>query len=106
MVENGLGAKDVLVQNGKGSFTVNDSYRIDYIKKHIEACKVAIEHNVDLMGYLAWGCLDLVSVSTGQMSKRYGLIYVDVDDEGKGTFNRYRKESFYWYKQLIETNGE
>lgn len=106
LVENGLGAKDTLVEDGKDGLTVKDDYRIDYLKKHIDACKVALDHDVEVMGYLSWGCLDLVSASTGQMSKRYGLIYVDVDDEGNGTFNRYRKESFYWYKQLIEKNGE
>ena len=105
LVENGLGAKDVLVEDERGDLTVNDDYRIDYLNNHIEACRAALEHDVDLMGYLAWGCLDLVSASTGQMSKRYGLIYVDVDDEGKGTFKRYKKKSFHWYKQKIKKDG-
>lgn len=104
MVENGLGAKDVLIEKN-GIKTVEDPYRIDYIRKHIIEMNKAIEDGVDLMGYLAWGCIDLVSCSTGEMSKRYGFIYVDVDDEGNGTFNRYKKQSFDWYKEVIETNG-
>ncbi len=105
IVENGLGARDSLVDDGQGGFTVKDDYRIDYISKHIVQMKEAMEDGVELMGYLPWGCIDLVSASTGQMSKRYGLIYVDVDDEGKGTFKRYKKESFMWYQNVIETNG-
>ncbi|OTO77372.1 MULTISPECIES: glycoside hydrolase family 1 protein [unclassified Enterococcus] len=105
LVENGLGAKDNLIPDSKDSFTVNDTYRIDYICKHINQMYEAIEDGVDLMGYMSWGCLDLVSASTGQMSKRYGFVYVDVDDDGKGTFNRYRKQSFDWYRQVISTNG-
>ena len=69
--------------------------------------KAAVEEDgVDLLGYTSWGCIDLVSASTGEMKKRYGFIYVDLDDEGHGTMNRYRKKSFYWYKKVIETNGE
>ncbi len=106
LVENGLGAKDTLVKDQEGNWTVNDQYRIDYLKEHVKACGEAIKQGVDLMGYLAWGCIDLVSASTGQMSKRYGLIYVDVDDEGNGTFDRYKKSSFEWYKNIIKENGE
>ena len=102
VVENGMGAKDVLESDG----TVHDSYRIDYFKAHFEQMKEAIDEGVDLIGYTSWGCIDLVSASTSQMSKRYGFIYVDADDEGHGTYDRYRKDSFYWYKKVIATNGE
>lgn len=107
IVENGLGAKDELVDDGKGSFTVNDDYRIAYLRAHIEALKQAVEEDgVELWGYTPWGCIDLVSASTGEMSKRYGFIYVDRADDGTGTMNRYRKKSFYWYKKVIASNGE
>ena len=102
IVENGLGAYDELTEDNK----VYDNYRIDYLKKHIEQMSEAIEDGVDLMGYLSWGPIDLVSMSTSEMSKRYGYIYVDKDDDGNGTLDRYRKKSFHWYKQVIETNGE
>lgn len=103
IVENGLGAKDVADVNGY----VEDDYRIDYLKSHIEAMKDAVEiDGVDLMGYTPWGCIDLVSASTGEMSKRYGFIYVDLDDSGNGTGKRFRKKSFYWYKKVIAANGE
>lgn len=102
IVENGLGAKDELV-NG----AVDDDYRIDYLRKHILAMKEAIElDGVDLMGYTSWGCIDLISASTGEMSKRYGMIYVDLDDSGNGSFKRYKKKSFNWYKEVIASNGE
>ena len=101
IVENGLGAKDVL-ENGK----VHDPYRIEYLREHFkEMYKAIVEDGVELMGYTSWACIDLVSESTKQMSKRYGYIYVDADDYGKGTYNRYRKDSFYWYKKVIENNG-
>ena len=101
ITENGLGASDTL-EDGK----VHDPYRIEYIRRHIEEMRKAIDDGVDLFGYTVWGCLDLISVSTGEMRKRYGFIYVDRDDEGRGTFDRYRKDSFYWYKKVIATNGE
>ncbi|MFV0395618.1 MAG: 6-phospho-beta-glucosidase [Coprobacillaceae bacterium] len=102
IVENGLGAKDKLVNN-----TVEDDYRIEYLKEHIKAMKDAIDiDGVDLLGYTTWGCIDLVSASTGEMSKRYGFIYVDKDNQGNGTNKRYKKKSFDWYKKVIETNGE
>lgn len=100
IVENGIGVKEELINKG-----VEDDYRIDYIKNHIEQLKEAAEDGVDIMGYCMWGPFDLVSNSTGEMSKRYGFIYVDVDDSGNGSFNRYKKKSFYWYKKLIESNG-
>jgi 6-phospho-beta-glucosidase len=102
VVENGLGAKDA-VENG----VINDDYRIKYLKDHIQSMKDAIEiDGVDVMGYTSWGCIDLVSASTGEMSKRYGYIYVDLDDEGNGTYKRIKKKSFNWYKKVIDTNGE
>ncbi len=100
--ENGLGARDTLTPDGE----IHDVYRIDYLKQHIEQMKEAVKEGVDLMGYTPWGCIDLISCGTSQMSKRYGLIYVDQDDRGNGTLNRYRKDSFYWYKNVIATNGE
>jgi len=105
IVENGLGAKDVLVDGPNGP-TVEDDYRIDYLRKHLEQVKEAIEDGVEVMGYTSWGCIDLVSASTAQMSKRYGYIYVDRNDDGTGSLNRYKKKSFYWYKKVIESNGE
>ena len=102
IVENGLGAKDELI-NG----TVDDQYRIEYFREHMKEMLNAIEYDgVDLMGYTSWGCIDLVSESTKQMSKRYGLIYVDADDYGQGTYKRYKKKSFDFYKKVIETNGQ
>ncbi len=101
VVENGLGAKDELV-NG----TVDDQYRIDYFDAHFkEMYNAIVEDGVDLMGYTSWGCIDIVSESTKQMSKRYGFIYVDCDDLGNGTYKRYKKKSFDYYKHVIETNG-
>lgn len=101
IVENGLGAKDELV-NG----TVEDDYRIDYMRQHIlEMEKAVCLDGVELLGYTMWGPIDLVSASTGEMSKRYGVIYVDMDDVGKGSKRRYRKKSFYWYKKVIASNG-
>lgn len=102
IVENGLGAKDILEKDG----SIHDPYRIDYLNKHIKAMKECIEEDgVDLFGYTWWGCIDLVSASTGEMAKRYGFVYVDSDDYGNGTFKRYKKDSFYWYKKVIESNG-
>ena len=103
IVENGLGAKDVVAEDGK----VHDPYRCEYLRDHVKAMSDAInEDGVDLWGYTWWGCIDLVSESTRQMSKRYGFIYVDVDDYGKGTFKRIKKDSFDYYRQVIESNGE
>lgn len=103
VVENGLGAVDSVKEDG----SIDDGYRIDYLSSHIRAMmEAADEDGVDIMGYTPWGCIDLVSATTGEMSKRYGLIYVDKDDAGKGTLNRMRKNSFYWYKEVIASNGE
>ena len=86
--------------------TVNDDYRIDYLREHILQMKEAIKDGVDLFGYTMWGCIDMISASTSQMSKRYGFIYVDQDDMGHGTKKRYKKKSFDWYKKVIQSNGE
>ncbi|MEG6567919.1 6-phospho-beta-glucosidase [Thermoanaerobacterium saccharolyticum] len=102
VVENGLGAVDTVEEDG----SINDDYRIEYLREHIKEMKEAIADGVDLIGYTPWGCIDLVSASTGEMEKRYGFIYVDKDNEGKGTLKRIPKKSFYWYKKVIETNGE
>ena len=102
VVENGLGAKDVLEPDG----SIHDSYRIDYLRQHIEQMAEAVKDGVDLIGYTPWGCIDLVSASTGEMAKRYGFIYVEKYDDGTGTLARRRKDSFYWYKKVIASNGE
>lgn len=103
IVENGFGAVDVKEEDG----TVNDDYRVAYLAAHIREMEKAIElDGVDLMGYTPWGCIDLVSFTTGEMKKRYGFIYVDKDNEGKGTLERSKKRSFDWYRKVIATNGE
>ncbi|GAB2319700.1 glycoside hydrolase family 1 protein [Alkalibacterium sp. s-m-22] len=101
IVENGMGSKDELIDG-----EVHDDYRIQYFKDHFLAMNDAINEGVELMGYTSWGCIDLVSASTSQMSKRYGFIYVDLDDYNKGTLARYPKDSFYWYQEVIKTNGQ
>lgn len=101
LVENGLGAKDVPAENGE----VQDDYRIDYLRQHVQAMADAITDGVPLMGFTPWGCIDLVAASTGEMSKRYGFIYVDRDNLGNGTLNRTPKKSFHWYKRVIASNG-
>lgn len=101
VVENGLGAKDVIEIDG----TINDEYRIDYLKNHIIAMKEAINDGVELIGYTPWGCIDLISASTSEISKRYGFIYVDLNDDGKGTLKRLPKRSFKWYSDVIASNG-
>ena len=100
ITENGLGAKD-RVEEGK----IHDSYRIAYLAEHIQAMADAIEDGVELIGYTPWGCIDLVSMSPGEMDKRYGFIYVDKDNQGKGSLKRIKKDSFEWYKKVISTNG-
>lgn len=98
ITENGLGAYDEIEADG----TINDDYRIDYFSKHIEQVKLAVEEDyVECMGYLTWGPIDLVSATTGQMSKRYGFIHVDLNDDGSGTLERSRKKSFFWFKEQI-----
>ncbi|WP_371030869.1 glycoside hydrolase family 1 protein [Pseudoclavibacter sp. JSM 162008] len=104
IVENGLGAKDQLVEVG-GVKTVEDDYRIAYLNDHLVQAGEAIADGVELLGYTTWGCIDLVSASTAQLSKRYGFIYVDRNDDGSGTLERYKKKSFDWYAEVIRTNG-
>ena len=102
VVENGLGAADTVETDD----SIHDDYRIDYLRKHITALREAINDGVDLIGYTTWGCIDEVSMVTGEMKKRYGFIYVDRDNEGSGTLKRLKKDSFYWYKKVIASNGE
>lgn len=103
IVENGLGAVDIQEPDG----AVHDEYRIQYMREHIqEMAKAVSEDGIPLMGYTMWGPIDLVSASTGEMKKRYGFVYVDKDNDGNGTLKRSRKDSFYWYKKVIATNGE
>lgn len=102
VVENGLGAYDEINEDG----SINDDYRIDYLREHIVQMKEAVKDGVDLLGYTPWGCIDLVSASTGEMRKRYGFIYVDKYDDGTGDLSRKKKKSFEWYKGVIASNGE
>lgn len=103
IVENGLGAVDIPDENGY----VEDDYRISYLKAHLKEMYDAIElDGVECLGYTSWGCIDLVSAGTGEMKKRYGYIYVDRDNHGNGTLKRTPKKSFYWYKNVIATNGK
>jgi 6-phospho-beta-glucosidase len=103
IVENGFGAIDIKEEDG----SCNDDYRIAYLAEHITEMKKAVEFDgVDLMGYTPWGCIDLVSFTTGEMKKRYGFIYVDKDNDGNGTLGRSKKKSFDWYKKVIQANGE
>ena len=103
IVENGLGARDEPGKDGE----IDDDYRIAYLESHIRAMMAAVdEDGVDLIGYTPWGCVDLISATTGEMSKRYGFIYVDKDDSGNGTLKRVRKKSFAWYREVIAANGE
>lgn len=101
VVENGLGTYDEI----KGE-KVYDDYRIEYLSKHINQLKLAIKDGVDVIGYLTWAAMDVVSTGEGQLAKRYGFVYVDRNDDGSGTLNRYKKKSYYWYKKVIETNGD
>ena len=102
IVENGFGAIDVLEKDG----VCHDPYRVEYLKAHIEQMKKAVDvDGVELMGYTPWGCIDLVSFTTGELKKRYGFIYVDKNDDGTGDGKRYKKDSFFWYQNVIKTNG-
>ena len=102
IVENGFGAIDVL----KEDKTCDDDYRIAYLRETYYRNEKGVELDGDLIGYTPWGCIDLVSFTTGEMKKRYGFIYVDIDNEGNGSGNRYKKKSFDWYKNVIRSNGE
>ncbi|MDN5680881.1 MAG: family 1 glycosylhydrolase, partial [Ewingella sp.] len=101
IVENGLGARDQVEADG----SINDDYRIQYINDHLVQVREAIADGVEVMGYTSWGPIDLVSASKAEFSKRYGFIYVDCDDQGKGTLERRRKKSFYWYADIIKNHG-
>lgn len=101
VVENGLGTEDTMEPDG----SIHDPYRIEYLREHIRQMEGAVEDGVDLMGYTVWGCTDLVSASTGEMAKRYGLVYVNKDNDGNGNLSRHRKDSFFWYKKVIASNG-
>ena len=103
IVENGLGANDVVEEDG----SIHDPYRVDYMRAHIKAMLEAVdEDGIPLLGYTSWGCIDLVSASTGEMRKRYGMIYVDKQNDGTGSMRRLKKDSFYWYKKVIASSGE
>lgn len=102
IVENGIGIEDYLDIDGE----INDDFRIEYFRRHIEEMKKAVDDGVNVIGYMVWSPIDLISSSTGEMKKRYGFIYVDLDNNGQGTFQRKKKKSFYWFKKVIETNGE
>lgn len=104
IVENGLGARDTAVVED-GQMRVHDDYRIDYLRRHIVEIGHAIDDGVEVIGYTPWGCIDLVSASKTEISKRYGFIYVDADDAGNGTYDRFRKDSFWWYARVIASNG-
>ena len=105
VVENGLGAVDLLIEDEHGNKTVEDDYRIQYLHDHLVQLREAIEDGVEVLGYTTWGCIDLVSASTAELKKRYGFIYVDRNDDGSGTLDRYKKKSFYWYRKVIQSNG-
>ncbi len=102
ITENGLGAFDTLEADG----SIHDSYRIEYLREHIKACKEAIMDGVDLRGYYPWGPIDIISCSSSEMTKRYGFIYVDLDNDGNGSGRRYKKDSYYWYQRVTSSNGE
>lgn len=105
IVENGLGAVDQLMEDENGTLTVMDDYRIQYLNDHLVQVREAIEDGVEVLGYTAWGCIDLVSASSAELKKRYGFIYVDRNDDGTGTLERYKKKSFHWYQKVIASNG-
>lgn len=105
IVENGLGAVDELITLPDGTKTVNDDYRINYMNDHLVQVEEAIEDGVEIMGYTSWGCIDLISFTTAEIKKRYGMIYVDRNQDGSGSLDRYKKKSFHWYKEVIESNG-
>lgn len=102
IVENGIGVKEELNEN----HTVQDPYRVDFIRKHIEQMRFAVDDGVEVLGYLMWAALDIVSQSKGEMCKRYSFIYVDINDDGSGSGKRYKKEGYDWYKKVIASNGE
>ncbi len=103
IVENGLGAVDTIGEDGQ----IDDDYRIEYLRDHLREMMKAMEiDGVECLGYTMWGPVDLVSLSTGEMKKRYGFIYVDLDDKGNGTGERKKKKSYDWMKEVIASQGE
>jgi 6-phospho-beta-glucosidase len=102
IVENGMGSNDEVTEDNK----IHDDYRIDYTKKHLVEVAEALKDGVPVMGYTYWGPIDIVSAGTGEMKKRYGFVYVDKDNAGNGSLKRLKKDSFYWYQEVIATNGE
>ena len=102
IAENGLGAWDVVEEDGG----IHDTYRIEYLRQHIIQVQECRKDGVDILAYLSWAPIDMVSSSSAEMSKRYGYIYVDLDDYGKGSGKRLKKDSFYWYQHVIKTNGK
>lgn len=106
IVENGMGFKDQLVTDENGGYTVKDHYRMEFFRQHLLQVSEALKDGVPVLGYTSWAPIDIVSNSECQMEKRYGFIYVDRNDKGEGTLERYRKQSFYWYQEVIKTNGE
>ena len=102
IVENGLGTSDEITEDGK----IHDDERMEYLRQHVMMMKEAIEDGTDLIGYTWWGPIDIVSAGTGEMKKRYGFVYVDKNNEGTGTLKRIRKDSYDYYKQIIQSNGE
>lgn len=105
IVENGLGANDELVEDEQGNLTVDDNYRIDYLEQHLLQVGEALKDGVEVLGYTSWGPIDIVSNSVCEMKKRYGFIYVDKHNDGSGSLKRYKKKSFNWYQEVINTNG-
>ena len=101
IVENGIGVSETVAEDGQ----IHDDYRIDYLEKHISEMEKAIDDGVELIGYTIWSAVDIVSASTGEMKKRYGIIFVDKYDDGTGTLDRKKKDSVYWYQKVIERNG-
>ena len=101
IVENGLGVKEQPDEHGQ----IHDDYRVTYLREHLIQIKAALQDGVDVMGYLAWAPIDMISAASGEMSKRYGFIYVDQDDQGGGTLKRSKKDSFAWYQNVIQTKG-
>jgi len=105
IVENGLGAKDRVIKDESGKIKIHDDYRIEYLSEHLKQVYEAIEDGVDIIGFLSWAAMDVVSTTEGSIDKRYGFIYIDLQSDGTGTLERYKKDSFFWYKKVIETSG-
>jgi 6-phospho-beta-glucosidase len=102
ITENGFGMFDTLTEDKQ----VHDEYRIDYLRQHVNSIREAIKDGVDVRGYYPWGPIDIVSCSSSEMEKRYGFIYVDLNNTLEGSAQRYKKDSFYWYQKVVKSNGE